>query len=61
MCVFKCLMKASRMERKDDDMGFGYMGLQMSVGMSGITTPYPVGYMEPKVLASFTDFIILKI
>lgn len=47
MCVLKFLMKASRMEGKDDDMDFGYVGLKMSVGMSGITTHYPVGYMEP--------------
>lgn len=31
MCVSKCLMKAGRMERKDDSKGFGYRGLKMSV------------------------------
>lgn len=54
-------MKASRTERRDDGRGFGYTGLKRSVGTRGITTHYPVGSMEPEVLARLTGFIILKI
>lgn len=61
MCVSTCLMKASRMERKDDGKGFGHTGMKMSMRTSGITTHYPVGYVETEVLARLTDFIILKI